>query len=438
MGHSFTNGECQNVGCNATQVESWTLVTDVDALKAGDRIVIVSADGQTLLAMSTEQKTSNRGAVAYTLNNAGYPAFGTDVQIIVLEAGTTEGGFAFKVGAQYLYASSSSSNQLKSKNDKDNNGSWKITIDEDGIATIIAQGTSTRNIIRFNPNNGAPLFSCYASTSTTGKLVKIYRLETSVCEHLSKTEITNNPTCTESGSTELVCSTCGKVFEIISTTSPLGHSYGNLIAAKPATCTTAGNIAYYYCATCKSYFDSSKNLVTTVALAATGHNYTNGSCAVCGTKDPNSSSEPTISKATSIAVGDIIYIVCESKDKGGMQLSAISTTTSTKYGIGKSYSDTPADTYALTVVQGYTSGTYAFKTSDGEYLYWTSGNSLATNATLNANTSWKVTFDSSGNAIIKNAKDNTRQLQWNAASTGLRFACYTSGQTAIQIYKKNG
>ena len=120
-----------------------------------------------------------------------------------------------------------------------------------------------------------------------------------------------------------------------------------------------------------------------------------------------------------------------------MQLSAISTT-STKYGIGQSYSDTPADTYALTVVQGYTSDTYAFKTSDGKYLYWTSGNSLATNATLNANTSWKVAFDSSGNAIIQNAKNNNRKLQWNADSNGLRFACYTTSQTAIQIYKKNG
>ena len=133
-------------------------------------------------------------------------------------------------------------------------------------------------------------------------------------------------------------------------------------------------------------------------------------------------------KATSIAVGDTVLLVCESKT---MELSGISTT-STKYGLGVAYTSSPVGKYPLTIVEGSSSGTYAFKNSDNQYLYWTSGNSLATNATLDANTSWSVTFDS-GNAIIKNGKDSTRQLKWNASSP--RFACYTSGQTAVQLYK---
>lgn len=115
-----------------------------------------------------------------------------------------------------------------------------------------------------------------------------------------------------------------------------------------------------------------------------------------------------------------------------MELSGISTT-STKYGIGTAYSSTPAGAYALTVEAGSTSGTYSFKCPNGQYLYWTSDNSLATNATKSANTSWKITF-SGGNATILNANDNTRKLQWNASSP--RFACYTSSQTAVQLYKK--
>ncbi|MBO7178451.1 MAG: hypothetical protein J6V69_05055, partial [Clostridia bacterium] len=92
---------------------------------------------------------------------------------------------------------------------------------------------------------------------------------------------------------------------------------------------------------------------------------------------------------------------------------------------------TPAGLYTFTVEEGSTSGTYAFKTSNGQYLYWSSGNSLATNASLSANTSWTVSF-SGENVVIKNAKDSTRQLQWNASSP--RFACYTTAQTAIQLY----
>ena len=136
----------------------------------------------------------------------------------------------------------------------------------------------------------------------------------------------------------------------------------------------------------------------------------------------------TWEKATSIAAGDVVALVCESKK---MELSSISTT-STKYGIGTAYTSTPAGLYELTVEEGSSTGTFSFKKGT-TYLYWTSGNSLATNATKSANTSWAVTF-SNGNATILNAKDNSRKLVWNASSP--RFACYTSAQTAVQLYKK--
>ncbi len=140
----------------------------------------------------------------------------------------------------------------------------------------------------------------------------------------------------------------------------------------------------------------------------------------------------TYELASSIEVGDTVVLACTSKS---MELSGISTT-STKYGLGVAYTGAPVGAYALTVEEGYTAGTYSFKCPNGQYLYWTSGNSLATNATKNANTSWTVTF-SGDNAIIKNAKDTARQLQWNASSP--RFACYgNSGQTAVQLFKLSG
>ena len=137
----------------------------------------------------------------------------------------------------------------------------------------------------------------------------------------------------------------------------------------------------------------------------------------------------TYELASSIKVGDTVVLVC--KDKS-MELNGISTT-STKYGLGVAYSSTPAGAYVLTVEAGSSAGTYAFKCPNGQYLYWSSGNSLATNASKSANSSWNVSF-SNGNAIITNAKESSRKLQWNASSP--RFACYSTTQAAIQLFKK--
>ena len=122
--------------------------------------------------------------------------------------------------------------------------------------------------------------------------------------------------------------------------------------------------------------------------------------------------------------------MCDTKS---VELSAISTT-STIYGIGAEYTDGIVGLYTLTIVAGSKDGTVAFLTADGKYLAWTSGNSLKTVDAISDNASWTITFDDDGNAIIKNAADETRQLQWNASNP--RFATYTSVQTAVQIYKE--
>ena len=128
-------------------------------------------------------------------------------------------------------------------------------------------------------------------------------------------------------------------------------------------------------------------------------------------------------------------MVCDSKK---MVLSDISTS-STKYGIGSAVTITDNKieatetlaSYQVVLSPGSTSGSYLMKFK-GSYLYWSSGNSLATNASDNSNTNWLLSA-SNGNVTIKNCKDNTRVIVWNASSP--RFACYTSTQTAIQLYR---
>ena len=152
--------------------------------------------------------------------------------------------------------------------------------------------------------------------------------------------------------------------------------------------------------------------------------------AVYAEEDEDGSGE--IAKATSIAVGDVVYLVYE-EDK--YELDGISTT-STKYGIGTSYTSTPNKLYPLEVVNGNAEGSVAFKNNDSYLNYSGSNNTLNKNATLSDNTSWTVTF-SGGNAIIKNVNNTSRTIRWNSTSGQERFACYTSGMQPVQLYKSS-
>lgn len=64
------------------------------------------------------------------------------------------------------------------------------------------------------------------------------------------------PTCTERGYTLYKC-TCGDNY-VDSRVDVLGHYYGDLVVAKPATYTDNGYQAYYHCEACGTYFDESK------------------------------------------------------------------------------------------------------------------------------------------------------------------------------------
>ena len=144
-------------------------------------------------------------------------------------------------------------------------------------------------------------------------------------------------------------------------------------------------------------------------------------------------SAPTVSeiaqKTTSIAVGDVVYLVCESKTAELSVLPGDKT-----YGISATYTDTISKTIPLEIVAGSVDGSFAFLTSESTYLSLnSSGNALHTRSTLDDNSSWTISFDDNGNAIITSCAYNTRTLQFNAGSP--RFACYESSQTPVQLYK---
>ena len=152
-----------------------TLVEDAADLAAGDQVVIVAAESN--YALSTNQKTNNRGQIAIT-KEGNDVSLNNDVQVLTLENGTVDGTFAFNTGSGYLYAASSGSNYLKTQDTNNANGSWSIAI-ENGVATVLANGSNTRNLMQYNKNSS--LFACYASDNPQQE-ISIYKVNLATVE----------------------------------------------------------------------------------------------------------------------------------------------------------------------------------------------------------------------------------------------------------------
>lgn len=172
----FEAGKVSTFKVDMTGVElegpvKYELLTNVTDLTPGAKAIIAAAKSN--YAMSTNQKTNNRGSAAITKDGNYIVDPGSDVEIFTVEEGTVAGTYSFKGEAGYIYAAASGSNYLKTQATNNANSSWLITIENAGTK-MVAQGTNTNNVLRYNPNNGSPLFSCYGSTSTTGELVAIY------------------------------------------------------------------------------------------------------------------------------------------------------------------------------------------------------------------------------------------------------------------------
>ncbi|MDY5651070.1 MAG: InlB B-repeat-containing protein [Paludibacteraceae bacterium] len=147
-------------------VTDFMLVTDVKQLKDGDKVYIVAAEYN--VAMGTQNDGNYRNYVEIAkLNNRVVILNATPVEFTV---GKVDDNFTFNDGTGFLYASSSDKNYLITKDVLDDNGKWAITIDADGVASIIAKGANENNNLKWN--NSSPRFSCYKSGQ---KAVSIYK-----------------------------------------------------------------------------------------------------------------------------------------------------------------------------------------------------------------------------------------------------------------------
>jgi len=145
---------------------TWRLA---NAVVAGQKIIIGSTKDANTYAMG-KQNSNNRAAVASTIDgDILTPGAATKVFTLV-DAG--DGKFAIQASnGKYLTSatSGSSNNLLEAENFDLDNAKWTITIDGEGVASIVAAAGS-KTVMQYNSGN--TLFSCYGSASQTD--VKIY------------------------------------------------------------------------------------------------------------------------------------------------------------------------------------------------------------------------------------------------------------------------
>lgn len=461
--HNYVNGACSV--CGKEKKDIYKLVTNVNELKIGNKIIIVASDYS--VALSTAQNTNNRGYVDI-IKTGDTIEHVENLQVLTLKEGTKNDTFSLYTGDGYLYAASSSSNYLKTEETLSDNSSWNISITKN-VATIKAQGTNTRNWLRYNSTSN--LFSCYSSGQGD---VLIYKF---VCDHSNTEDVAEVPAdCTTPGTTKGVkCSDCGEIISGCEVISATGHKDDNTdgkcdvcdvpmcggnhtwkeTERKDATCTEDG-YAKYECTACnETKIDTlpapGHTEVIDEAVAATctatgktegkhcsvcgtvlveqtetpiiGHNYVGGKCTMCYKAEP----------VLPFKVGDVV-IFTGSQTNSGKNYEFSGFDSKQTYGCAEEYSGDPAGKFPITVVAGKISGTFAFK--NGDNYIARSGSDIKLSTTLDDNSSWIVELDGDGNLVIKSYTRESNKLQFNASSP--RFKVYTTNQQPIKVVKYSG
>ena len=178
----------------AGQTVSYTLITNINDLTPGYHYLIASEATLDELDIMDEQKSNNRGVKSVDVNNGtitltndyyDFVISGYENHWTIYDESYNQGNGGF------LYAASNGSNYLKTRAaNSDRNSEWSIAIDNEGVATLVAQGNYTRNTMQYNSSSS--IFACYSSASQSA--VYLYKKTTDTPVYYSPTEITvNNP-----------------------------------------------------------------------------------------------------------------------------------------------------------------------------------------------------------------------------------------------------
>lgn len=157
----------------------WFLVTDVNELAVGDKVIIAAKNPDETLDYAIKKYTSNTGSSSgiaiELLGNSISNVEGVEQFTLGSGHADYEGTWSFVCDtySRYLYVNSSN---IKIKSTLDSAGAWTIAIADDGKATLTSKVGSTKNTMMFNYTTSNQTFSANTATTTTGKgAIYIYK-----------------------------------------------------------------------------------------------------------------------------------------------------------------------------------------------------------------------------------------------------------------------
>ena len=143
---------------------TYTKVTSASGLEAGANYLIVAHHDEAGILAMGYQKTNNRHAVVVSENGESItvtpgtdPASETDVFQFTLGGSANAWTLFDEAKGGYLYAASSSSNNLKTQTELDANGQWSITFNGEHIFVGDLNGPGNNCISSNNMSNGHAL-----------------------------------------------------------------------------------------------------------------------------------------------------------------------------------------------------------------------------------------------------------------------------------------
>lgn len=152
----------------AQDTYTYTKVTSEDQLVAGGHYIIVNEDASVALGKQNNKNRAEFSNITFSNNETtiakeDIATSSSHSKIFDLVLGGESGAWTFfdSCNNGYLYAASSSANQLKVQTAISNNCKASITLAANGNVTIKFLGTYTRNLLKYNSTSS--LFSCYAS-----------------------------------------------------------------------------------------------------------------------------------------------------------------------------------------------------------------------------------------------------------------------------------
>lgn len=398
-------------GVVAEKPAEYQLLTNVADLNVGDQVII--ANTEAAQAISSTQNNNNRAQTAVTIENGCIVAPGDAVEIFEVEAGTESGSYAFKAtkAEGYIYAASSSSNQMRTEANMSANSSWLITI-ADGVTSVVAQGTNTRNIMQYNSGSG--IFACYASA--TQKPVDIYYLPSG-----------NAPTTPSITASDIKDVPAAGV-QNATTTVILKNLTSDVTVTKDGVVVTAASLSgstLTYTVSANSG-DAREGWIK---LAADG-----AECTI--TVSQLSSIIEYYVKVNKIVSGEKFLIVYNDQKAFTPLTSNYGYVSATAVTVNDGKILRTEATKALEFVLTSTGGGYHLQDGDG-YYYYNAGTYKNYNRDTSAPTgSWMLTYNEDSTFKIL-FSDTNRWVQYDSDHSN--FACYdTASGTMPSIYQLNG